>query len=85
MNKSGRRKEGGERRQGEKKERGWTNYQEVTLEEDEGRNEKRKEIAGERKKKERRKERRKENGGKRGKWDHEKRGEGKGVRTPLGG
>ena len=44
----------------------------MTLEEDEGRNEKRKEIAGERKKK----ERRKENGGKRGKWDHEKRCEG---------
>ena len=34
----GGRNEGGERRQGENKERGWTNYQEVRLEEDEGRN-----------------------------------------------
>ena len=61
--------DGGGRRLGENKERGWTNYQEVRPEEDEGRNRTR---VGEGKKeegKERRNEgekRRREDGGKKG-------------------
>ena len=69
----GRRNEGGERRQGENKERGWTNYQEVRLEEDEGRNRRVWEGKKEEGKEKEMKEKRNEEGrrGKKGKWERE--------------